>query len=187
MQRYFNFLSKIVRGKNYEFLLKELHRIEFYSLIPNDANRAEDGKKLRELFMDELEYKRQTHPFILEGDILSRNHHDELVRCTVFEMLVALAMRMEGQLCGNEDALSVHECFFLFIRNLDLIWCDNEEYFERPSPEIIRAVIQNFLDRTYTSDGVGGLFPLRDPEKDQRQVEIWYQMSAYLLENFKFW
>jgi hypothetical protein len=29
---------------------------------------------------------------------------------------------------------------------------------------------------------VGGFFPLTHPNDDQRKVEIWYQMNAYLDE-----
>jgi hypothetical protein len=37
--------------------------------------------------------------------------------------------------------------------------------------------------RLYTTSGYGGLFPLEEPKEDQRKVEIWYQMMAYLGEN----
>jgi hypothetical protein len=34
--------------------------------------------------------------------------------------------------------------------------------------------------RTYEPNGVGGFFPLENPNEDQREVELWYQMSAYV-------
>lgn len=38
--------------------------------------------------------------------------------------------------------------------------------------------------RLYNEDGTGGgLFPLRHATQDQREVELWYQMMAYLTEN----
>ena len=39
------------------------------------------------------------------------------------------------------------------------------------------------MDRLYDMHGNGGLFPLRKPSKDQRKVELWYQMSEYLLQD----
>jgi hypothetical protein len=33
-------------------------------------------------------------------------------------------------------------------------------------------------------NGTGGLFPLKMPKVNQRRVEIWYQMSAFIEENF---
>ena len=56
MNRYFEFLCSIVDedgSREYDKLLSELHGIDFYSLIPNDDNRGEDGKQLRERFEDE--------------------------------------------------------------------------------------------------------------------------------------
>jgi hypothetical protein len=38
--------------------------------------------------------------------------------------------------------------------------------------------------RLYNEDGTGGgLFPLAHPRQDQREIEVWYQMMAYLQEN----
>ena len=33
-------------------------------------------------------------------------------------------------------------------------------------------------------NGTGGLFPLKRPRVNQRRVEVWYQMSEYLMENY---
>jgi hypothetical protein len=33
------------------------------------------------------------------------------------------------------------------------------------------------------TDGSGGLFPLKNPQQNQRTTEIWYQMNAWLMEN----
>ena len=40
------------------------------------------------------------------------------------------------------------------------------------------------LAREYSDNGHGGLFPLKNPKKDQRKVEIWYQMTEYINENY---
>ena len=47
---------------------------------------------------------------------------------------------------------------------------------------IVTQVFNKLLDRTYDWDGVGSLFPVRDSVNDMREIEIWYQMMAYLNE-----
>jgi hypothetical protein len=39
--------------------------------------------------------------------------------------------------------------------------------------------------REYFPSGKGGLFPLENPREDQTKVEIWYQMHAYVMENYE--
>ena len=43
-------------------------------------------------------------------------------------------------------------------------------------------ILNIWLERRYDEDGKGNIFPLKDPIKDQKTVEIWYQMQSYLLE-----
>ena len=50
-------------------------------------------------------------------------------------------------------------------------------------PFLINEAFQMINERSYAFDGYGGLFPLRKPHQDQRNIEIWYQMQAYLMEN----
>jgi hypothetical protein len=50
--------------------------------------------------------------------------------------------------------------------------------------QYIDEELDRLIWRTYKADGSGGgLFPLAFPKMDQRKVEIWYQMSAYIEEN----
>lgn len=199
MTRYFQFLSRLVGGINHELLLKELHRIEFYSLVPNDDNRGEDGKNLRDIFYDEVigpnskTFRRgHTGSSLLSSDDLyghniPKDRYSVMkTPCTILEMLIGVAFRMVGELQGRKDAMSVEECFWLLIDNLGLHQIDNEAYFEDGAVDYIRMVIGDFLDRKYKHNGDGGLFPLRHPSRDQRDVEIWYQMCEYLLENYEF-
>lgn len=177
MSRYFDFLSNIVDGDDYSLLLKHLHRIEFYSLVPNDDNRGEDGVKLREIFVDE------GGPNM---DSSSLREVERMGPCTVLEMMIALSIRMEGELHGNPRSKSAKECFWQLLENLGLDWCDNTGYFNADGDNVVYHKISRLLERRYRSNGDGGLFPLRRPSKDQREVEIWYQMSEYLLERFEF-
>jgi hypothetical protein len=179
---YFYFLSRIVAGddKNFNLLLRYLYKIEFYSLIPNDDNRGEDGKKLREIYLDE---EHRSEP----RRRMSRNNEDPQGSfylpedpCTVLEMLIGLSYRMENELECGPLRTSARECFWLFLKNLGLEWVNNTDFYRYAADELIGSL----LDRKYKKNGEGGIFPLKRTKKNQRKVEIWYQMQEYLLENY---
>lgn len=174
---YFDFLCGIVcdpqESKTYSGLLSSLHRHQFYSLVPNDDNRGEDGKRLRTIFEDE------------EGhNGLSLCLDDE---CSVLEMLIGLSFRMENELEDGPEEKTASECFWLLLDNLEISDLDDESYgkYTLVSEEIDEKILC-FLERRYDRTGKGGLFPLNFASRDQRKVEIWYQMSEFLLENFDF-
>lgn len=150
-------------SQTYWTLLKLLYRIQFSWLIPTDANRGEDGRGLRYLFLDECHI---------------RNDEDWLgLECSVLEMLIALADRLSFE-AGREP----ESWFWELIENLDLTEYTDRSFFSYDQEVDIESKVEVFLKRTYTYSGRGGLFPLEDPREDQRDVEIWYQMGAYLLE-----
>jgi hypothetical protein len=143
-----------------------LHNIVFYGFVPNDDNRAEDGKKLRQYFADQKLGGEDCQ--CLDG------------QCTVLEMMVALARRMEESI----DSLT-ERWFWEMVRNLGLQGFSDDDI----NPTAIRyrnsSKIDDWLERRISTKGEGGLFPLRKSHhKDQRNVEIWYQMQAYLGENY---
>jgi len=170
--KYFEFLSDIVDGQDHELLLERLNWHEFYSLVPNDDNRGEDGLKLREIFLDEV--GRKASSYLPSGN------------CTILEMLIGLSFRMEGELEGGPQPLEARECFWLLMENVKLHQFDDITYRRHCGDECVDTFVHGIIDRTYARNGDNGLFPLERPTKDQRQVEIWYQMSAYLLERFDF-
>lgn len=46
----------------------------------------------------------------------------------------------------------------------------------------VNNILNTFLERKYLPNGRGGLFTLEHPDRDLRNVEIWYQMHRYLGE-----
>lgn len=172
---YFEWLYSLIKdsnrdGKPYTYLMGQLHDTTFYSLVPNDDNRGKDGEDLRVRFMDRYE----SHVQPLYGR-----------PCTVFEMLIALAYRMEEIMNGEPFALSVSECFWVFIRNLNLEWYADEIRYDQYA-EKIEGNVKRFLERRFNYSGIGGIFPLKKAKRDQKTTEIWYQMSDYLLEKYRF-
>lgn len=150
-------------ARTYWGLSRHLYRKEFIWLIPNDDNRLEDGKELRYLF-------------ILDQEISDVDEEWYDLPCSCLEMLIALSRRLAFEAEGEPSVW-----FWHFIALLDLYQYNDKEY-----DDLARDLIEEALDRVmwrqYEPDGHGGLFPLSRPQEDQREVELWYQMSAYLLE-----
>lgn len=155
-------------GEGYDILLEELFNEDFVWSVPNDDNRAEDGLQLREIFTDEENWSEV--PF--EGK-----------ECSVLEMLIALARKIESEIMWNGDENRTSEWFWMMISNLKLNqFCDKKFNLNQ-----FLLILNQFLTRNYEKSGSGGLFPLRENgENDQKKVEIWYQMQSFLMENYIF-
>jgi len=176
--RYFEFLVNIVGGaKEYSLLLEDLFNIEFYSLIPNDDDRGKDGDALRDLFLEEVGQTGVSSVLLMA----SLPNMD----CSVLEMLIGLSNRLEFETAMSNWEKTPNEWFWILIDNLGFLEYTNARYMQDQytSDEVI-TYVSKMLSRTYNFNGDGGLFPLKNPKKDQRRVEIWYQMSAYILENY---
>ena len=89
--------------------------------------------------------------------------------CNVLEVLVALSRRLAFEADGEPC-----DWFWEMYSNLTFARC--------VTIREIDEIIDRFVWRTYAPNGEGGVFPLKTPKEDQREVELWYQMSAYLLE-----
>jgi hypothetical protein len=148
-------------ARSFWLLTELLHITRFTWSVANDDNRIEDGKDLRMEFLD-IEAARRDRNWLGQD-------------CSVLEMMIALSRRLEF-----EAGRTAYEWFWHLIENLDIRITD--ENFVGSEYGVSRA-LKRLVDRTYRRDGVGGLFPLKHPDEDQREVEIWYQMAAYLLEN----
>lgn len=186
---YFRWLCDLVginnEANSYYILADLLHKREFYSIMANDDNRAEDGKYLRELFCDEVYWRyenevfrnRQVKPNALVLDCLSGP-------CSMFEMLIALAKRVEDDILFEPDRDGkLKLIFWKMIENLGFLELSDDHFYDENGSEKCDKTLDILLNRKYSKDGKGGLFPLRRTKIDQREVEIWYQMASYLEEN----
>lgn len=175
-EEYFNWLYDLVcssgrPGSSFYYLLRALHRREFYSLIPNDDNRGTDGQELRS------EFRR------LEHQELSVNWFK--APSTVLEMLIALSRRMVLTFVGTDIEADYDYWFWEMIDNLGLGDLTDSQFLDKDGPYIVDDILNTFLERTYTADGRGGLFPLENPRTDQREVEIGFQKEHYALERLE--
>lgn len=152
-----------VKARTYWNLLRLLHDIEFVWLIPNDDNRVEEGKCLREEFINDGHYEAD-EAWMNEG-------------CSFFEMLIAFSVKISILTEGE-----ARSWFWHLIQNLALEHRTDAYSFAPRHGEEVTEVVDRVIWRTYDYNGHGGLFPLLKPSEDQRKVELWYQVQAYLLE-----
>lgn len=167
--RYRNWLLKKVKQyrklDNYSFLFEYLHNYPFSWSLSMDENRAEDGKYLRENFEDEMG--------IPDGIVLCGT-------CTTLEMLVALAIRMDKEYIGEPGEPDPSSIFIELLNNLGLWKYDNRRF----TASKVNQILQVWMSRSFEYNGKGSLFPLKEASRDQRKIEIWDQMNAYIYENY---
>ena len=172
-EKYFEWLCRIVGvgtpRRGHKALARILHAKEFTWFIPNDDNRAADGRELREQFANEN----------LDMDCVCLDGP-----CSIFEMLIGVAIRMDFILGQSDNVDRKEKWFWEMITNLDLERFSDRELRSNYVRQVVDTTLDLLLSRRYLATGKGGLFPLSRPQRDQRKVEIWYQLMFYLDENY---
>jgi len=165
---YYSWLLDIIEIEmgvdDYYLLLKRLHQIPFVYVVDRDFNREEDARDLRD------EYYRG-----------SKEHEDG--KTSVLEVLITLARHCSDQ---SMDGQSVSKWFWEFMHNLDLDQYVDFNYYTVGANDKVDKTIDILLQRCYEKNCRGGLFPLKEPKMNQQRVELWYQMSAYLQEKYRY-
>lgn len=146
-------------GKKYDWLMDKIHDSPFEATIERDWNRAEDGKMLRDDFFENSD---------LEID------YDK--PCSVLEMLVGLSIRIDEEFIGNPNNPHPEVIFEEMLENLGVLYCSSNEQ--------IMNIIERWILREFDYNGEGSIFPIKNPNTDQRYLEIWDQMQEYLDENY---
>ena len=151
------------KRKNYEMMFKQLHDTPFRYIIHRDKNRAEDGIYLRDEFMQD------TGIYI-----------DSSKDCSVLEMLVALAIRIDNEYIGDPGKERPEVIFWQMLKNLGLHkFPDNVS-----NPKKIFDILSIWIDRKFEKDGRGSIFPIKNPDENQVEIEIWSQMLSYLSKTY---
>lgn len=151
---------------SYRKLLMNLHSTEFRYTIPKDQNRAEDGVGLRYRFALRLEPYEDVAEVL---DILERP-------CSLLEMMVGLAIRCESFMDDPNVGDRTGQWFWNMVINLGL-GNMTDDRFDR---WLFDQSVNRLLNREYEPDGTGGLFRIRNCDRDLRKVEIWHQLCWYL-------
>lgn len=178
---YFDWLYSHVGSSNlnpahsYKLLAEQLHKRRFTWSVPMDDNRIADACALRRKFSS------------IAGIELNHEDTDPQYGCSVLELILSIADRCAFESAGSNCGFDTDEWFWILMKNLAMDQYTDDVYCgERGVPEQVEHILDVFIDRRYKRDGRGGLFPLRHPNQDQREVELWYQMSAYLIEQIDF-
>lgn len=166
---YFNWMydtvcaDRFAKDISYKKLLMYLHNTMFRYSIRRDSNRADDGVSLRYRFALSKGY----------DDV----HHYITQPCSVFEMMLALAIRCEKDIM-DDTAFGdrTGQWFWGMIVNLGLGSMTDDQFDKL----YVEEIIERFLNREYEPNGKGGLFTVRDCDRDLRDVEIWFQLCYYL-------
>ncbi len=149
----------------YSRLTSQLHNTIFKYVLDLDENRASDGIVLREEFYREKDIDAGVY-----------DHRDD---CSVLEMLVALAGRIDDEYIGDPGQSHPELIFWDMICNLGLDVFDDRHYED----DEVEYILDRWMDRKFKPDGSGSIFPInRIPRRDQRRIEIWSQMNEYLTE-----
>lgn len=142
-------------------VLKILFSIDFAFIIEMDENRAEDGKALR-------------RRFIAERGLSGVSDHWIEVGCSFLELMVAMSNKLAFMADGEP-----HYWFWELMGNLGLRGYNDSH--EVPT-EDVEEILNRVIFRQYGPDGHGGFFPLKHPERDQRDLELWAQLGDYVRE-----
>ena len=154
--------ERFAKGNTYRKLLTFLHDSEFICVIPNDENRAAWGVNLRWRYC--YIHECEDMEVYLTGP------------CSVLEMMVALAMAAENIAEDPELGDRTSQWFWAMITNMGLGSMTDTNYNEW----LVNDVVTRFINREYEYDGRGGLFRVRDWDRDMRTAEIWHQLMAYI-------
>lgn len=167
---YFEWIYNLVCGErfseklSYKKLLMHLHNTNFIYLIPKDGNRAQDGIDLRYRFAYE-------YTDIEDADSYLKGP------CSVLEMMVALAVRCEETIMDDPTKGDrTGQWFWNMIVSLGFGGMSDDRY----DRFFVDKTLDRFLSRKYEQNGKGGLFTIRNPKRDMRRIEIWYQLCDYL-------
>lgn len=151
-------------NRTYWWMLRQFLNKEFVWIIPNDDNRIADGKELRYEFINAEQIQDVELAWIHMG-------------CSMLELLIGLSRRLAFEAEGEP-----RDWFWHLVTNINLDHVTDFKYLELALEDKVDEVLNRVIWRQYSSDGHGGLFPLRDPKHDQTRTELWYQLSEYVIE-----
>lgn len=181
---YFQWLCDLVHcekhGKSYYKLLKIMWETLFIVKNKYDINRANDGSELKSDYIWDLYAQNESENITIHIDLISN--------CSILEMIIGISKRMAFELANNsDDELYFYHYFWEILDNLGLSWFDDDKMKLNPTQNEYRIeeILKNLNERRYKRNGVGGMFPLKWPSKNQKRVEIWYQMQEYINEKYR--
>lgn len=166
-----SFNNEYCKSISYRKLFTALHNKKFTYFIKRDKNRLLDGIDLRLQFAQECGYSNSDIEACFDSN-----------SCSIFEMIVALAIKIENQMSDPDYGDRTNQWIWTMIISLDL-GPMSDLHFDK---EEVDYKLEKFIHREYRYDGKGGLFTINNADEDVRDIEIWVQAMWYLNENFDF-
>ena len=149
-------------------LYRLLYQMEFTYFVKNDENRAADGLNIRKRFVDETQLNRNSENVVWLDQ-----------PCSMLEVLLGMASRLEFMAGG-----AAKDWFWEMLENAGITFSiSSDAYWDGQVREGIVARLDLINKRKYSKNGEGGFFPCLNTNKDMRKVELWYQMSEYVIED----
>lgn len=148
-------------GSYYCRLMAALFTTPYVPRLTDDVNRWEDGACLVDIFCEET------------GIDIGPSDEDDAPECSVLEMLVALAERIDTELIEGEPTNSSPKYWLcMMLSNLGILQM-TDRYFEE---EVVEERIDEWMNR-----GIRYLFPPVG-NYDQRRVSEWERVNRWLLK-----
>lgn len=146
----------------YSKLLKLLFEKEYRYIFEMDSNRAVEGIEQRNIYISDY----------------NESFGDEYyINCSVLEMMVALAEKIEIEIATDDiygDRTS--QWFWSMIQSLGLAPYDDKHFHAQ---QCIR-IIDSMMEHLYLSNGLGGLFITDSPNVDMTKLDLWSQANVFI-------
>lgn len=153
------------KTRSHWLLFQQLSETIFVAIVSHDENRIADSRDMR-------------YEYLAAAEDEAGDPDWTRAPASMLEVLMVLSRCLAEEM---DDP--VKPWFWHLIETLELEHFNDRNYDDHAREEI-GETLERVIWRTYEPDGRGGLFPLERPHQDQREVELWYQLNAYLLENF---
>ncbi len=187
-EKYLDWLENLVcsgpmrhKKRHFGLLLEQLYARNYTYIDDLDGARAKWGLTLRDKYLDEVMSQCDSgHEVMSQRDSCC----DDNKPCSMLEMMVALAWRMENEEASERwddefwDYVSIW--FWGMIDNMGLGSNDNVNY----DPKKTNICVDRVLGKGYNVDGRGGLFTLKINSQgvDMNKIDIWRQAMLYMAE-----
>lgn len=157
-------------------IITRLWKRNFISLVKNDDNRINDAIALRRQFEDEEGYREGAVDMLFE----------DFNGCTMLEMMVAFAMRIQSDIMWDPDKDDRTPLWFWsMLENAGLnLEASTDDKFGKDQFIYLENLLDRVINRTYTKTGIGSFFPIKFSKRDMRKTELWYQMQFWIDENY---
>lgn len=129
--------------------------------VSMDDNRLADGLEVRWEFAERFE--------------VPRHVMKNLAPPSFIEVLLGLSRRLSFVAGGTQERWAWQ---LLVNLGLERMW----DHLSRSKTRTAFEAMEIVVNRSYLPNGDGGFFPLAWPDRDQREVELWYQLNAYAEE-----